>query len=1102
MHAYNEFVDKNTLNRCFLGFYEIKAITKTDNTPRQPHQFPIVLGIETKTCSAMKSIIQLRAKKVVLVITLFIQSTFSFGQYCDSITPSMIVDLSASPNLSWVSPLIVRDGNCCGTSAPDKCLEFIITLNPSAIAVSFNIASGAVPPGALFYQIDCGPAIPVGSPICLNGAGPHHLTFCKPGNNSNTFSITSYSEPIIGPDITLNSGCTGEIYANYYNEPSMNWTSIYPGAVGAYNALLDCTSGCDTVQVNAPANPPAYIDYLVCGTDIGGCNPLPYCDTIRVNFIQPVSVNVSPDQQHLCFGTVNTNVTATASGGSAPYFYNWNNGDTSSTIAVGPGTFIVEVSDASGCLVVSDTAIITQDILPIVANAGIDQTTCSQSIGAISLNGAVQTASGGIWSGGAGIFTPNNTTLNASYTPAAGEISLGSVTLTLITTGNNGCPADSDNVTLNFVGFTETLLLTTNSISCFGLADGEAHISASGNYTPCIYSWDGGAFTTDTFSLNLTPGIHQVLVQNSLGCDTTLSFIIVQPSLLNGSLLGQTNNVCFGEANGEAEVSANGGTAPYSYSWNTVPVQDNALASNLSSANYNCTISDANGCSTLVGVTITEPPVLTLALAGVDPNCFGSTNGAISSLVNGGTSPYSYNWSNGPTSSNLYNVASGWYILTVTDNNSCTVTDSLFLDQPTQITGTISNSTVICPNTPVDLGVIGSGGTGNYQYEWFPNSQTTDTITEFPINDQIYSCMITDNNGCSVLLSTGVTINELNPSDLTAMIDVNSICVLDSVGLSAFYTGSDTTVVLSWMHCATCSTNTTIYESPSASTSYVISATNYCGQTIYDTVSVVVNPLPVLALNSIMGTICPGEEVTFVNNGDNSPNWSYFWNFGDGTASTLMQPSHEYNVSGSYTISLTVTDNNGCTASLMNGSQVIVNPQAHALFTSSSTSETTLDPTFELFNLSSNATIFHWNFGDGTGSTLTNPIHTYDEHGMFIVTLYANNSYNCPDSTFIALEVKPSYELFVPNAFTPDNDDYNQLFLASGYGISEKDFTLYIFNRWGDLIFESHDMNHGWDGSIKQDGTKAQDDVYTWVVYFRDISEVKHRKEGHVSLLK
>ena len=151
----------------------------------------------------------------LLVTVLFSvpEKTLAQSIYCDSTVPSFYVDLSASANMTWVSPPVQRVGNCCGTTAPDNCLEFTILLNANAIAISFNIASGAIPPGALFYQINCGPPIAVGSPICLNGPGPHNLTFCKPGNNTNTFSVTSYSEPIIGPDITLNASCQGFIYA-------------------------------------------------------------------------------------------------------------------------------------------------------------------------------------------------------------------------------------------------------------------------------------------------------------------------------------------------------------------------------------------------------------------------------------------------------------------------------------------------------------------------------------------------------------------------------------------------------------------------------------------------------------------------------------------------------------------------------------------------------------------------------------------------------------------------------------------------------------------------------------------------------------------------
>ena len=321
----------------------------------------------------------------VLLLLLFLPNTV-FSQYCDSITPSMSVDLSASPNVSWISPSIARDGNCCGTTNPDNCLEFIITLHPSAIAVSFSIASGAVPPGALFYQVDCGPITPVGSPICLDGPGPHHLTFCKPGNNENTFSITSYSEPIIGPDTTLNAGCQGFIYAQYYNEPSISWTSIAPGNVGDYDSYLSCTTGCDTTFVSAPTSgAPAFVDYLVCGNDVGGCNPNPICDTIRVNFVPPHTVDVTPLYTEICAGDPPVLLTANVSGGTGPFTYLWSNGATTASILETGGIHSVDVTDQGGCLTITNQAEVVEHPLPVV-DAGVDQAVCDGE--SVTLNGS------------------------------------------------------------------------------------------------------------------------------------------------------------------------------------------------------------------------------------------------------------------------------------------------------------------------------------------------------------------------------------------------------------------------------------------------------------------------------------------------------------------------------------------------------------------------------------------------------------------------------------------------------------------------------------------------------------------------------------------
>src|SRR6185503_17842270 len=173
----------------------------------------------------------------LIVPLMFAMQNFLFCQTnCGPTTPTFTVNLPGNPNGSWISPVVSRNDTCCGAQAPDACVQFVITLDPLAQGISFNIYSGAVPPGAMFYQINCGPPVAVGSPICLNGVGPHYLTFCKPGNNSNEYIITSLGDPGTQGD-TMSMGCTsGNLYAWGYYEPSVSWTSIFPGPQGAYNS--------------------------------------------------------------------------------------------------------------------------------------------------------------------------------------------------------------------------------------------------------------------------------------------------------------------------------------------------------------------------------------------------------------------------------------------------------------------------------------------------------------------------------------------------------------------------------------------------------------------------------------------------------------------------------------------------------------------------------------------------------------------------------------------------------------------------------------------------------------------------------------------------
>src|SRR5690606_27560308 len=139
------------------------------------------------------------------------------------------------------------------------------------------IASGAVPPGALYYQINCGPPVQVGEPICISGAGPHHITFCKPGNNSNTFSITSIPYPSLSGTEWVSQACTGTLTSYGLETSTVTWSSV--GNNPFYNSFLSCQSGCDSTTITPTGIFPPYIDYVVCGFVIGGCIPFYFCDT-------------------------------------------------------------------------------------------------------------------------------------------------------------------------------------------------------------------------------------------------------------------------------------------------------------------------------------------------------------------------------------------------------------------------------------------------------------------------------------------------------------------------------------------------------------------------------------------------------------------------------------------------------------------------------------------------------------------------------------------------------------------------------------------------------------------------------------------------------
>ena len=284
-------------------------------------------------------------------------------------------------------------------------------------------------------------------------------------------------------------------------------------------------------------------------------------------------------------------------------------------------------------------------------------------------------------------------------------------------------------------------------------------------------------------------------------------------------------------------------------------------------------------------------------------------------------------------------------------------------------------------------------------------------------------------------------------------------------------------------------------------------ATGICS----DTASQLITINPPLPTASFIGsgTGCAPLTVQFTNTSLLSQ--GYQWQFGDGASSIAESPVHEYHSPGTYTISLTAFGMNGGTSTMVKVDSVVVHPRAMAFFTVQPNE--VVAPTQPLFtyNLSNNATSYIWDFGDGTFSNETSPVHYYTGPGEYGIALIANNAWNCPDTFDLANPVKAisAGQIQFPNAFTPGNNGPtdgvydpnsmdNDIFHPLSKGVV--DYKLQVFNRWGEMLFETTNINHGWDGYYR--GHLSKQDVYVWKAYARFVTGDEQRMTGDLTLLR
>ncbi|HEX4886438.1 MAG TPA: T9SS type B sorting domain-containing protein, partial [Luteibaculaceae bacterium] len=269
--------------------------------------------------------------------------------------------------------------------------------------------------------------------------------------------------------------------------------------------------------------------------------------------------------------------------------------------------------------------------------------------------------------------------------------------------------------------------------------------------------------------------------------------------------------------------------------------------------------------------------------------------------------------------------------------------------------------------------------------------------------------------------------------------------------------------------------------------------------------NIVVNPIPELSFDVSDTATCFPLIPLFVNTSaaTDVSDTSYVWNLGNGETFRGRNPSTSYNQSGEYQITLSATSSNGCTNQLERTISMVLHPYPEANFSYEPEAPTVLAHQVNFTDLSQDAFTFRWTI-DGKQIS-TDPSTTFsfpdDRGGLYDVCLYIESVHGCPDSICRTVRILDEATVFIPSAFTPNGDGLNEVFMPSVLGVDERDYQLIIFDRWGEVVFETKNPKQGWNGEYKNKPAKS--DVYTWKVEYKQNDTVERKiKFGTVQLLR
>ena len=825
--------------------------------------------------------------------------------------------------------------------------------------------------------------------------------------------------------------------------------------------------------------------------------------------------------------------------------YQWNDATTDSVKTINTtGTYWVTVTDSLGCQATDSIWVYFSDLGASITKLN-DVFCFGGNNGAISL-----TTFGG--------QPPYSITWSTGQTGISGLANLGAGVYWVTVTDALGC-LRRDTIAVGQPIAPLSVNVAVNNVSCYGGATGSLISVVSGGTAPYTYSWNTVPAQTSPTASNLPAGSYTLFITDANGCNLTVTGVITQPAAPLSAAVSGTNVLCFGGTTGSASVVASGGTAPYTYSWNTSPAQTTSAATNLASGTYTVTIIDSKNCQTTQSVTITQPSApLSGTISTTTVNCYGGSNGSATVTPSGGTGPYNFIWTTVPaqTSATASNLPAGAYSVLITDANNCSVTRTATVTQPASALAVTSTFTpVLCFGDATGTAtVLATGGTAPYNYLWTSIPGLTSNSTT-NLTAGTYVVVVTDAKGCTQQASIAVTQPSAPLSGTLSVTDV--ACYGDATGsVTVNMSGGTAPYSYSWSSIPGLTSNS---ASGLTAGTYAVNATDANGCT-FSLSGTVTQPLaPLQATSSGQDALCFGAASGFaqvVPSGGTAP-YSFNWN----TVPAQTTPVASNLTAGTYTC--TVTDANGCTQfgiwtvgqpmPLMGTS--VVNDVSCGGAQDGSIQVSIYGGTgnYSISWPNGSNSLNRYQLGPGTYSytitdenncsfigtaTVNEPdpfrvtvdtvspkcISTEDGRititatgGNGMLTYYINGEVfngmadglgvfpygitimdqNGCDTSFL-VDLSPVYEpcVEIPNWFSPNGNGENDFWVIQGFELEALDLT--VFNVWGQIVYQTDSDNYiPWDGTYE--GVSLPNGDYYYVMTSRD--EHKYYS-GYVTILR